>query len=110
LRGICRSSMTPPIVTLPPPPPPLVSSSTCITPTFCVPLPLRVRQYLYFCTSKASKQLSTWRPPRRFRSRPIRAEPLLRYPREGVLPYTEPHTSAYVRISQHTSAYVTRGP
>ncbi len=68
------------------------------------------REYLYFCTSKASK-LSTWRLCTSQRT--LRSHCLLsptahtcRSIRQYTSAYVSIHTSAYVSIRQHTSAYV----
>jgi hypothetical protein len=59
-----------------------------------------LRQYLYFCTSKASK-LSTWAGARHGTHPSAHAPPSSHF-----LLLIRQHTSAYVSIRQHTSAYV----
>jgi hypothetical protein len=59
-----------------------------------------LRQYLYFCTSKASK-LSTWGGARQGTQPSAHAPPSSHF-----LLLIRQHTSAYVSIRPHTSAYV----
>jgi hypothetical protein len=61
------------------------------------------RQYLYFCTSKASK-LSTCAGAEAYEARHVVRAPRLRHTSAYVS--IRQHTSAYVSIRQHTSAYV----